>query len=329
MILMKEILNKLKKMNILIFKKILEVNPKSAKDPTVSARKSINQLVKLGFVKTGLRNYHRLSKEYLRAPTSAYRNKLFSLIVGEAANFAANVTNHDGRRHVDFITSTLMRIGSLNKKQIIGLMTIDPENHPKGFIDLDELNLASKNASKNSFFERKYNQVSYLCNVLNKLEDLTFHDSKLFFDEDARRLFQQENDNSLIPRNRYLDSKAKSILEEENKEKTGSKMKCMVTNIEYPTLISSHIKPSRKCDLDEKYDHKNLLLLSDEINGPFDRGDLSFDNEGKVLFADNVSKNFTEKFENKILNKVFIDEKRVFYLEWNRNNYFNKQNRHS
>ena len=309
-------------------KKILSVNPKLGGDPDASTRKSINQLVKLRFVNAGLRNYHRLSNEYLRAPTRAYRNKLFSVIVGEAANFAANKSNHDGRRHVDFITSTLMRVGSLNKKQIIGLMTVDPLDHKSGFINLEELNLASEKASKNDFFERKYNQVSYLCNVLNKLEDLTFHDSQLYFEKDARQIFQQEYDNKLIDRNGWLDKQSKGIIEEENKEKTGSKMRCMVTNIDYPTLISSHIKPSRKCNLDEKYDHKNLLLLCDEVNGPFDRGDISFVNEGNILFADNTSADFREKFNSKKLNKIFIDEKRGLYLEWNRNNWFNRQTRH-
>ena len=85
---------------------ILKVNPKSAKDGLVSTRKSINQLVKLGFVSTKLNDYHRLSETYLNAPTKKYRNKLFSVIVAEAANFAANVSNHDGRKHVNFITET-------------------------------------------------------------------------------------------------------------------------------------------------------------------------------------------------------------------------------
>ena len=156
-------------------KKILKVNPKRAKDGTVSSRKSINQLIKLGFVSTGLMNYHRLSKEYLEATTTRYRNLLFSKIVTEAANFSANVTDHDGRRHVDFITNTLMRIKKqpyLDKRQIIGLMTVDPNDYINGFIPLDELNQASDRAANNNFFERKYNQISYLCNVLGKIDDL-------------------------------------------------------------------------------------------------------------------------------------------------------------
>lgn len=313
----------------LLQKKILKVNPKSAKDGLVSTRKSINQLVKLGFVNTNLNSYHRLCEKYLNAPTKKYRNKLFSVIVAEAANFAANVSNHDGRKHVNFITSTLMRIGTLNKKQIIGLMTVDPLDFEKGFISLDELNAASDKASNNLFFERKYNQVSYLCNVLGKLDDLRFHDSKLYFEDDFIEKFQDDIDSKLLDRNSYLDHKSKELVEEENLEITGSKKICMVNNIKYPTLISSHIKPSIKCDYNEKYDHKNLILISHEFDGPFDKGDISFENNGKILFANNIEDDLKKKMFEKKLNEKFIDLNRIKYLEWNRKNWFNANpNRH-
>ena len=221
-----------------------------------------------------------------------------------------------------------MRIGSLNKKQIIGLMTVDPSDYKDGFIDINELNTASENASKDNFFERKYNQVGYVRNVLGKLENLTYHNDKLWFDEDVKK-FQKELDNKLIDRNRYLDEKAKEILENENFKITGNKMTCMVNNIVYPTLISSHIKRSVKCDRNEKYDHKNLILICDEIDGPFDRGDISFDNQGNILFSDNLSDAFKEKFKGKKLKQEFIDKQRLNYLKWNRENWFNKQNRHN
>ena len=32
--------------------------------------------------------------------------------------------------------------------------------------------------------------------------------------------------------------------------------------------------------------------------------------------------------KTKRLNKAFIDEKRLVYLKWNRENWFNKQNKH-
>lgn len=313
----------------LLQKNLLKINPKSAKDGKISTRKSINQLVKLGFVNSNLNNYHRLCDLYLSAPTKKYRNKLFSQIVVEGANFAASVNQHDGRKHVDFITQTLMRVGSLNKKQIIGLMTVDPLDYNQGYISLKDLNIVSEKASENDFFNRKYNQVSFVCNVLGKLDDLKFYDSQLYFEEDIRKKFQNEIDNKLIDRNKYLDFKSKELIEEENIQIAGSAKVCMVNRIEYPTLISSHIKRSIKCDYNEKYDHKNLLLLSHEIDGPFDKGDISFENDGNLLFANNIKDDFRKKFYKKKLNEKFLDTHRKKYLNWNRENWFNKNpNRH-
>ena len=103
----------------------------------------------------------------------------------------------------------------------------------------------------------------------------------------------------------------------------------MVQNIEFPTIIHSHIKRSNLSNFKEKYDPKNILVLSSEIDTPFDRGDISFDDEGNIMFADNIKDDFLKKFKNYSLNKAFIDKERKIYLKWNRDNWFNKNpNRH-
>ena len=89
----------------------------------------------------------------------------------------------------------------------------------------------------------------------------------------------------------------------------------MVNNIEYPTLISSHIKRSEKCNYDEKYDHKNLILISSEIDGLFDKGDISFEDNGNMLFAKNITDDLKKNFYKKKLNDNFLDEKRKKYEE--------------
>mgnify|MGYP006091602943 FL=1 len=294
-----------------------------------SVRKAINTIVKLGFINSGLSKQHRLVNDYLRAPTIRYRQLLFSKIVTESANFSASSTISDNRRQIDFLTNTLMRIGKLTKKQLIGIITVDPDKYKEGFINLDELNKISFEINNIDFIERKYNQIGHTLNVLSKLKNLTFYNQDLYFEEDAKIKFQNDEDNKLINRNSYLDRLSKEILEKENFDKTGSKNKCMVNNIIYPNLISSHIKRSEKCNLDEKYDDKNLLLLSDEIDGPFDKGDISFTNDGKIIFANNAGLEFKNKFISKKLNNTFLDKERIKYLEWNRENWFNKSpNRH-
>ena len=304
-------------------KKINEVNPKNAKDPTISARKSINSLIKLGFVNSKLSSYHRLAKQYLNAPTIIYKNLISSNIITESASFASSYKDGDsGVKNIDFITNTLSRIGSLSKDQITGLMIVDPKKYPDGFITENELIKKVDEVKKIDFEERKYNQISFVCNILGKIQDLEWHESKLYFKEDIRKNFQHEKDNKKYKRNGYLDACAKKLIEYENNEKTGNSHTCMVTNIIYPNLISSHIKRSEKCSLDEKYDHKNLLLLSPEIDNLFDSGNITFDEDGKILFNKNLDKNLILKLSDKKLNSDFVDPERKRFLEWHRSNWF-------
>ena len=60
--------------------------------------------------------------------------------------------------------------------------------------------------------------------------------------------------------------------------------------------------------------------------GGFSKG---FDDEGNILFANNVTEKLRNKLKLKKLNNAFLDEKRRFYLKWNRENWFNNNpNRH-
>lgn len=65
-------------------KRIYSVYPK--KD-MASTRKSINQMVKLGFVEPFLKGYHRLTKKFLNANNNDKRALIFSEIFYKSANF--------------------------------------------------------------------------------------------------------------------------------------------------------------------------------------------------------------------------------------------------
>ncbi|MBT0671777.1 HNH endonuclease [Novosphingobium profundi] len=59
---------------------------------------------------------------------------------------------------------------------------------------------------------------------------------------------------------------------------------CRLTGVSDPHfLIASHIKPWRDCSDQEKLDGCNGLLLSPHVDRLFDRGLISFDNDGTVL----------------------------------------------
>lgn len=68
---------------------------------------------------------------------------------------------------------------------------------------------------------------------------------------------------------------------------------CRVTRVDNPEhLIGSHIKPWRDSSNDERLDGANGLMLTPSIDHLFDRGFISFENNGKLLVspvADDVS----------------------------------------
>ncbi len=61
---------------------------------------------------------------------------------------------------------------------------------------------------------------------------------------------------------------------------------CRVTRVDNPAhLIASHIKPWRESDDDERLEASNGLMLTPSIDHLFDRGFISFSDEGDILFA--------------------------------------------
>jgi putative restriction endonuclease len=62
--------------------------------------------------------------------------------------------------------------------------------------------------------------------------------------------------------------------------------RCRVTKVRRPEhLVASHIKPWRSSTDEEKLDGHNGLLLAPHIDHLFDRGSISFTDEGKILVA--------------------------------------------
>jgi len=66
---------------------------------------------------------------------------------------------------------------------------------------------------------------------------------------------------------------------------------CRLTHLGNPSLLTaSHIKPWRICDANERLDGANGLVLAPHVDRLFDRGYISFENDGRVL----VSKRLAE-----------------------------------
>lgn len=100
--------------------------------------------------------------------------------------------------------------------------------------------------------------------------------------------------------------------------------KCIVTGIELPDLLrASHIKPWKDSTNQERLDPGNGLLLSASIDVLFDRGFISFKDNGQMLVSDKLrGTDILEKLGIDPERKSLINPSNAKYLYWHRKTYF-------
>lgn len=94
--------------------------------------------------------------------------------------------------------------------------------------------------------------------------------------------------------------------------------KCQLTGVNIPELlIASHIKPWASSSHDERLDVNNGLLLVRDVDALFDKGLLSFSDNGDVIF---IRKEIEEYFNTKNLSKKIMGmpEGSKNYLDFHR-----------
>ena len=145
--------------------KIVVTSGFKGKDASLSARKVINQFVKIGFVYPLLIGYHPLVKKFLLETNREKKEIIFSKIFYEASSLASDVTL-DNR---DFKTCKFFCLKTLDKKwiskiknDIMALMVTDISNYKMGYLTREQLDMQYQYARANEFNERKYNQIAHL-----------------------------------------------------------------------------------------------------------------------------------------------------------------------
>lgn len=292
---------------------VYKVNPITR----ISIRKSINQLVKMGFINSFLVSYHPLAKDYLEARTNKKRETLLSKIVYSNSSFNRAVKTESSIKQINFLIQTLIEKGKLSKEEIVALMLVDIESHDEPFISENELQVYVEEARDIGFIERKYNQIGHLCNLLGKLNDLVFVEDELYFKEDAEQIFGNDLNSRSKKRDSYLHRLYKNELKEESVEVYGNTV-CFLEKISYPVLIASHIKPFINSKENEAYDPNNGLLLSRTIDSLFDLKYISFEDSGKILFSSRISNDVKEFWKDYTLESIILNNERKRYLAYHR-----------
>ena len=100
--------------------------------------------------------------------------------------------------------------------------------------------------------------------------------------------------------------------------------KCIVTGIDLKVLLrASHIKPWKYSTNQERLDPANGLLLSSSIDVLFDRGLISFEDNGRIIISEQLQgSDVLEKLGVDIKRNFPISPKNCSYLRWHRKKYF-------
>jgi putative restriction endonuclease len=299
-------------------KEVCEVYPKS---DYASVRKSINQFVKLGFVNFNLTSYHEDTPLFLEAKTNRRRKSIFSKIVYTNASLNSSVTTQSNKKEINFLIKTLEEVGKLTEGELSALMRVDILEFPNGYLTKEELNDILQETKKIKFMKRKYNQVGHFRRVLDNLDDLVFIRKTLYFEDDAQVLFGDYLRAKEHKRDPYLYRIYKNQLKEESSEKLGE-IKCMLEDLDYPSLVASHIKPFIVSTKEEAYDPENGLLLSRNMDILFDLGYISFKDDGKIILSNELSEDLRDFLKDYSLRDALLTKKRLNYLKFHRKKIF-------
>lgn len=291
-------------------------------DAALSARKAINQFVKIGFVYPFLAGYHPLVKPFLRAESKEKKEILFSRIFYEGSSLASDVTvDRRNLKHVPFLLKTLDHNGSLNRNDMIALMVTDITNYRAGYLTREELDQQYRYARISEFDERKYNQIAHLTGYLKHFVDLKYdkNEERFWFADDP--LIADRDFGVSFARDGVRHRIYKEELKEESRELYGEAV-CYLDKKPYRSLIASHIKPCADClkehREDQAYDVDNGLLLSPTADSYFDQKDISFADDGTVLIGKRVAEAVRADFTRWKLDERVLNERRKRYLACHR-----------
>lgn len=301
---------------------IAAVSGFEGKDTTASARKVINQFVKIGFVNPLLLGYHPLVRRFLMADKPEEKQILFSKIFYENSSLASDVTiDKRDLKHIRFFLKTLDKNGSLNRNDVMALMVTDITQYSAGYLTREQLDSQYRYAKVCEFDERKYNQIDHLKGYLKRVVDLKFdrREERFWFADDPQ-IADRDFD-----RNYARDGVKHRIYKQELKEESVRLYGAAVSFLDkkpYKTLIASHIKPLVDClkqdREDQAYDVNNGLLLDQNVDSYFDKKDITFTDEGQIVFGKNVAPAIRADFEKYRLDAAVLNESRKQYLACHR-----------
>lgn len=103
--------------------------------------------------------------------------------------------------------------------------------------------------------------------------------------------------------------------------------KCCLCNVKnHELLIASHIKPWVESEPKEKLDVNNGFLMCPNHDRLFDKGYITFDDDGKIIISDRLTENDRESLNvnNKMHIELTLTDDNKKYLKFHRENIYNR-----
>ena len=99
---------------------------------------------------------------------------------------------------------------------------------------------------------------------------------------------------------------------------------CLCSVTDPKLLVASHIKPWAEAEATEKLDINNGLLLCPNHDKLFDKGYITFDDNGKIIISERLEENNKIYMNVREGMKIAVYEENKPYLEYHRKNIFDK-----
>lgn len=87
-------------------------------------------------------------------------------------------------------------------------------------------------------------------------------------------------------------------------------------------LIASHIKPWSKCNHNERLDLNNVLLLCPQHDSAFDKGYITFNQDGTMLISSELNPETGELLNLNLEKKIDLSSEQTEYILWHKENIF-------
>ncbi|QCE33747.1 HNH endonuclease [Acetobacteraceae bacterium] len=184
----------------------------------------------------------------------------------------------------------------------------------------------SKRTKPRKFWELKEN-ISFNKNPKNSISSQDdFFEDKCLTEEDHDCLNQLSTKEVSIFKEALIKVRRGQAKYREDLEKVWDNA-CAVSGIfKREVLRASHIKPHSKCNPGEHNDVNNGLLLRADLDALFDKGLITFSDEGNMKISPSLEQADRDKLNFHLPHKLrkSLNSKQKEYLAWHFNNLFQK-----